>query len=447
MARGWAVARCELASFDGGIRRVEQIARPDRYRHLELPGSQQRRIVRGGGFSYAAASFGGGSLVQDCRAFNRLLSFDVERGILECEAGTTLGKVFQVAASRGWHLPVQPGYPEITVGGCIAADIHGKSQHADGNFRHWVRSLDLFHPDHGVLELDREREPGIFDLTCGGLGLTGQILSVRLQLARLPGRRLRIVRHRVPRFEETLALLAEHASRSAFLYSWHNFSAWGDGFGRGFVYSGSFIPGSSNAGQRRPRVIPIDSGRRGRGLPPALNGWTTAPFNHAYEVLQELGPRERDADLFEALFPVARRVVYFDLFGRRGFHEYQMIVSREAFPALASGLRRYARTHPTPIALASCKLFRGEQSQLRFDGDGVCLALDFARDSAGTRLAGALDGLVQELRGVPNVMKDSRLPREVVAACYPHYGAFRDGLRRFDPRRVYASEVSERLGL
>jgi len=375
-----------------------------------------------------------------------VLSFDVERGVLECEAGTTLGKVFRVSTSRGWHLPVQPGYPEITVGGCIAADVHGKNQYADGNFRQWVRSLELFHPDRGVLALDRESEPGIFDLTCGGLGLTGQILSVRLQLARLPGRRLRVVRQRIPRFEDALAVLEEHAPRAAFLYSWHNLSATGDGFGRGFVYSGSFLPGSPDAG-RGPRVTRIDSGRRGRGLPAALNAWTTAPFNHAYELLQALGPREQDADLFEVLFPVARRVVYFDLFGRRGFHEYQIIVPRDAFPTLARELRRYARTHPAPITLASCKLFRGEQSQLRFDGEGVCLALDFPRDSAGTLFAGALDGLVQELRGVPNIIKDSRLPREVVEACYPHYGAFRDELRQFDPRRVYASELSERLGL
>src|SRR5688572_15787363 len=109
----------ELVSFDGQVRRRQVVARPDRYRHLQALGSGQRRSVLGGGYSYAAAGFGAEeSLVQDCRAFDRILAFDEGQGLLECEAGTTLGKVHAVAGPRGWYLPVQPGYPRITIGGC-----------------------------------------------------------------------------------------------------------------------------------------------------------------------------------------------------------------------------------------------------------------------------------------------------------------------------------------
>lgn len=446
-ARGWATARRELASFDGGLRGVEEVARPDRYRLLEQVPEGRRRIVRGGGYSYAAASFGHGALVQDCRAFDRVLEFDTQSGLLRCEAGTPLGKVYALAARHGWYLAVQPGYPAITVGGCVAADVHGKNQYADGNFRNVVRSLRLFHPRHGVKVLSREAEPALFELTCGGFGLTGQILDVSLQLARLPGARVCLRRERLTRFEDTLALLEARAPQVAFQYTWHDLGGSGDRFGRGYLYSGDFLPGSLPS-EATPRVVAIDAGRRGRGLPVSLlNRATTRWFNRAYGLLQALEPPEREAGLFDFLFPVARRVVYFDLFGRPGFHEYQLLVPRESFEALAAALRELLRHRPTPVTLASCKLFRGEQTHLRFDGSGLCLALDFPRGAAGSALAAQLDQLLPTLGAVPNVMKDSRLPRGVVQACFPGYERFASALRQFDPERLYASELSERLGL
>jgi decaprenylphospho-beta-D-ribofuranose 2-oxidase len=437
-------ASIELVSFDGGVRRREAFMRPDRYRDLmSLPPSQPR-IVRGGGYSYVAAGFGGGGVVQDSRAFNRIVAFDESTGVLECEGATTLGKVFTVAAPRGWYLPVQPGYPGITIGGCIATDVHGKNQLKDGTFRQVVTSLDLYHPRHGVLRLDRETGGELLELTCGGLGLTGHILRARLQLARIPEGRVRLSRHRIACFEDTLTVLKAHAAADL-IYTWHAFTLRGGGFGRGFAYAGRFVPGTVDP---RPGLTrSVDARTRARFRVQLLNGATTPAFNLAYELWQSVQPAERDTSLFDALFPVARKVVYFELFGRTGFHEYQILVPHDRFPALGRSLREYLDRHRTPVTLASCKLFAGSQRYLRFEGTGLCLALDFPRGDAGSRFAVFLDGLVRDLGARPNVSKDSRLPREVVAACYPEYAAFRDSLRAFDPERVYRSEVSERLAL
>jgi decaprenylphospho-beta-D-ribofuranose 2-oxidase len=438
-------ASTDLVSFDGGVRRREALMRPDRYRDLMSLPPGQPRSVRGGGYSYAAAGFGGGGVVQDARAFNRIVAFDESTGLLECEGATTLGKVFTVAAPRGWYLPVQPGYPDITIGGCIATDAHGKNQLKDGAFRQVVTSLDLYHPRHGVLRLDRQTDGHLLELTCGGLGLTGHVLRARLQLARIPEGRVRIWRERIARFEDTLTILEAQAARADLIYTWHDFTSRGGGFGRGFAYAGRFVPGTADP--RPGRVRSVDARTRARFRVQLLNGATTRAFNRAYELWQFLHPAERDTGLFHALFPVARKVVYFELFGSAGFHECQILVPRDRFPALARSLREYLDRHRTPVTLASCKLFSGTQRYLRFEGPGLCLALDFPRGDAGMRFAAFLDGLVRDLGARPNVSKDSRLPRDVVAACYPEYEAFRDALRAFDPDRVYRSEVSERLGL
>jgi decaprenylphospho-beta-D-ribofuranose 2-oxidase len=438
-------ARMELVSFDGGVRGACEVERPDRYRQIEAVDPRRKRIVRGGGYSYAAAGFGGGALVQDVRAFDRVLAFDRASGALECEGGTTLGRVYEVARAAGFYLPVQPGYPRITVAGCVAADVHGKNQYRDGNFRRVVRRIRLFHPRRGVIALDRERDPGLFELTCGGLGLTGHILSVELQLARLPGRRVRVERIPIPRLEDTAAVLAEHAPRVDFVYTWHDLSRRGDAFGRGFAYTGGFVPGSD--GPPAEGCRPVDSGSRGRLRAQWLNRATAAPFNRAYAALQGFQGRAREMDLFAFLFPVAGKVAYFELFGRRGFHEVQVIVPAAAFADYARALKRHVEGARAPVTLASCKLFRGAPAHLRFDGDGVCVALDFPRGAAGARLAELLDGLARDMKTPVNVVKDSRLPRAVAAACHPGYEAFRAALARHDPERLYVSEVSERLGL
>lgn len=444
-ARGPGRARIELASFDGGVRGTHDVMRLDRYRHLEALGAHQPRIVRGGGYSYAAASFGGGAVVQDFRPFGRILALDETTGTLECEAGATLGRVFEVCEPRGWYLPVQAGYPGITIGGSIAADVHGKNQLRDGTFSRQVESLTLFHPRHGFVTASAQENAALFKSTCGGLGLTGHIVSARLRLTRLPGARAQVRRRRLDCIEDLLPVLEEAAARATFVYTWQNFTVRGRGFGRGYLYEGDFVPGTMRTSDFR--CTAINSANRGRYVFQALNGLTTSTFNLAYEALQRMSGSSVEIGLFQLLFPVAHKVAYFRLFGRKGFHECQLLIPRQDFARAAVRLREYLAANPVPVTLASAKLFHGERTALRFDGSGVCLALDFPRGAAGTRFATWLDGLARDVGALPNIIKDSRLGPETVRACYPEYDAVRNALQRFDPERLYRSELSERLGL
>jgi len=438
----------EFVSFDGAVRRSQQCVRPDRYRDLEAMPPFTPRIVRGGGYSYAPASMGGQAVVEENSAFNRILEMDAESGILECEGGTTLARVYDVAARKGWFLPVQPGYPLITVGGCVAADVHGKNQFRDGTFRRHVAGLRLFHPRHGILELSRTARPEVFDLTCGGFGLTGRIVTVRMQLEKLPGMHVRKFSHRIRNIEEAPALMEQYALQAASLYTWHNFSATGEHFGRGFLYGAEFVPGESHEGNHpKPRTAPIDSKARGELRFQFLNVHTIQLFNFAYELFQLASGNNVTIELFDFLFPISGKVFYYKLFGKKGFHEYQMIIPRAAFREVAQGIRHYLERDRVAICLASCKLFRGDQSLLRFDGNGVCLALDFPRDTNSEAFSSHLDRIITDCGGLPNIIKDSRLPQAVVRDCYREYDVFRGALRKFDPDRIYRSETSKRLEL
>ena len=277
--------------------------------------------VRGGGYSYAPASIGTDTLHIDMRAWKGVVDFDRASGLLEAEAGVSLGDVHRLATPAGWHLPSQPGYPEITLGGCIAGDVHGKNQHVAGNFRHCVRSIRLWHPDHGVQHL----APGDvgFELTMGGLGLTGVILSAVLQLDRLVSPVV-IVNTTPIRDAAGTAEALMSGPASLFSYTWQNFTC-RKRIGRGVAYTARYDETAVHRAGEDDRYTTLDPQHRGWPLR-VMYYPTIVALNTAYELSLRVGSTSRSVHLMDFLFPAARKATYFKMFGKTGFHETQILV-------------------------------------------------------------------------------------------------------------------------
>ena len=436
-----------LRSFDGGVTERTTFLRPDRYRMIEADLGSRPRIARGGGYSYAAASFGGGSLVLEMRRFNRILRFEPATRLVEIEAGTTLEELLALTAPRALWLPVQPGYPAITIGGCIAANVHGKNPHREGTFRRSVVDLTLFHPRLGTLRIDRENQPELFDLTCGGYGLTGVILAATLRLEPLPGWVASVERIPVASLIEGLDQIRERTETSAFAYTWHDGTPSAGIFGRGFVYGGTIPPGPPPQEGVVPRYRRLNASTRARLVVPLWGRLTTRLLGTGFRALEMMRPTRSEQPLFDAMFPFAHRGEYFLLYGRRGLAEYQALVSQGSIDEFLRELEREVLRVRPPVVLASMKLFRGEQRFLRFEGDGVCVTVNLVRSREGVGFLTVLDRLTLAVGGIPHIIKDSRLPAAVVAQSYPEYESFREHLRGHDPERLFRSDLSVRLGL
>jgi len=440
-----ATETAAFRSFDGGVCERAAFCRPDRYRMVEAAAESGPLIARGGGYSYAAASFGGGSLVVDMTRFDRVLRFAPERGLVEVEAGMRLDRLLAFTAPRGLILPVQPGYPAITVGGCLAANVHGKNPQREGAFRGCVEDLTLFHPRHGTLRIDREREPELFELTCGGYGLTGIVLSATLRLEPLRGGLVAVERVPIETLAEGLAQIHERTQSASFAYTWHGAPA-GGRFGRGLVYVGRLVEASPPRGEWVPRYRRLTAASRARLGVPVWAPGTSRLLGAFFGLAERLRPPS-EVLLFDALFPFARRGAYLLLYGRRGLAEYQALVPHAAAAEFLRALEQETLRFRAPVVMASLKLFRGEPGLLRFEGDGVCVTLDLVRSPEGLRFLERLDRLTLDASGLPHLVKDSRLPAAVVAASYPGHAAFRERRRRFDPDGLFRSELSTRLAL
>jgi decaprenylphospho-beta-D-ribofuranose 2-oxidase len=433
--------RTEFVSFDGSIRLTTVHQRPDRYRHLDNI-LDRTLIARGGGYAYSAASFGAKSCALEMTAFDRLLEFDPAKSLLKVEAGVRIIDVLKWATRRRLQLPVVPGYPLITIGGCIAADVHGKNPWRDGTFADWVRAVTIFHPDKGYLSVSSASDPALFDMTCGGFGLTGVIVDATLELTTLPATNVDMMFQIVRSLTEAVDRL--DASTEDFCYSWHDATP-GRSFGRGLMMSGRWRPGED--GDPSFRYRPMNAWTRA-ALPVRLwNSLTVSCANAFFYHMNGRWKRRRRINLLDAAFPLATNAAYLRGFGRAGLREFQILLDPVRIRPFIHAFEQLARRERPPLVMASVKRFQGRQRSLSPTGAGYLLAVDLLPGEAADRLMAKIDGLMLDMGGQPNLSKDSRIGPEVAARSIRHYATFAEGLRRYDPSRRFCSELSERIGL
>ena len=434
-----------LSSFDGTESAAGELVRPAHVRELaEALASAGSVIPRGSGLSYCNASAGAGARSVSSIGLDRVLDFDAAAGTVIVEPGVRIGELATVAVRHGWLPPVLPGHPAITVGGCVGFNVHGKSQCRGGNFVACVDELQLLHPDHGEIECSRSKEPELFELTVGGFGLTGFITQVKLRLQRLGPEGLRRRRLAAGNLVDAVEIMEAHLDDDA-VYSWNDVNRRGDAFGCGTVYAERYEATPRSAGGGSYGDLSAES--RMRPGWPLLGSWNARAFTRTFGILESLRPASETLPLARGLFPIHGKELYFRLFGRRGFREYQMLLPRSSWAFAVEALECLLGHHPVPTTLCSLKLFAGETTLLNFCGSGVCLTLDVPATPAALPLFAALDELVVELGGIVNLSKDGRIGEALVRRVFPGYEAFRERLRRFDPSCRFDSSLRRRIGV
>lgn len=441
--RGFALARARLRSFDRQFDVAVSVQQPDRYRLLDALPADQPRIARGSGVSYVAASFGANAVSVDMRSFNRLLAFDMRTGLLCVEAGACIGDVQRFLLPLGWYLPIAPGHPRASIGGCIAADVHGKNPARDGTFRSLVEELQLHVPGRGLFNLDTRDSSGLFAATCGGLGLSGTITRATLRLSR-PPRALALRRVLVDDLAQAARVLRE-AANAHVLYGWHDSRP--DHFGRGVIHVGL---------SDDEAVAPAFDASPRRDLPAHIAPWPWSAWNRGTINLANswLSHRWRRAGIeamavAKALFPLNDARRYFAAFGRAGLVELQWLIPHDRFDAFAAALGEcVARSQPR-IALISSKLFDGLPRGLAFDGRGIALAMHLPapREISQFAFYEQVGELAVAHGGRPNPIKDSTLDEALLRRAIGPFDAIRAELARHNSGRLFGSELTRRIGL
>lgn len=397
------------------------------------------RIPRGNGCSYGDAALSA-ELVSS-RWLDELISLDPDRGILRCQAGTTLDTLTRLLLPRGWLPPVLPGTARVTVGGAVAADIHGKNHHLDGCISDHIEELTLLTGEGETITCSATQRPEVFHASCGGMGLTGHITEVALRLRRVPGPMIhqRVLRSR--NLSETLTLLARH-HEARYSVAWLDSLTGGSAKGRGAVMLGEHVAAP-------PEPMPDDTRLSIPFSTPSwlLNRYSMALFNTAqYHRLHRQQYRMVHAHRY--FFPLDSVANWNRLYGRKGFLQYQFVVpDASAEETIRDVLRRTRRLGVGSFLTVLKRTGPANNNPLSFPLSGYTLALDFKYHPDLLPVLDTLDEVILEAGGRVYLAKDARLSQQAFQRMYPRWEEFATVRRALGAHHHFHSLLSRRLGL
>tara|TARA_Y100000816_G_scaffold291148_1_gene281622 strand:- start:1496 stop:2824 length:1329 start_codon:yes stop_codon:yes gene_type:complete len=433
-----------LTSFDKSYSANIFFNKPDKYREIEkLSKSNQNIITTGSNYSYAPIGFDKNSTSLDLSSFNRVLDFNVDKKEITVEAGLKIYDFLKFTLKYNLWLPQVPGYPFITLGGIVATNSHGKSCGTHGTVRKSIKNIKLFHKNNGWLNLSDYENKEIFDLTIGGFGLTGTIVSITFKLTEIESGVFETHAEEVKSFSDCYKKISNEKDQNTFTYSWNRADNLKN-FGNGFIYKNKLKKNSKNNNYLRT----IEQKRISNFLPLSLwNSLSLNLVNNIYYKVQKMKKKKLNEDLVQVIFPYIGRESYFKFFGPKGFIESQLLVPSNNVEVFMDEFLNIFKKHTPIITLFSLKNMQGEHKNLRFEDNSVCISFDFTNTKKNIEFMILVDKLCIKYKAIPSIIKDSRLDKKTVSACYVQYEDFKDRLKKYDNKRVYQSAISNKLGL
>lgn len=443
--------KCQSSFNAYPIERPERVLRPESYAELKPSQLIFSIIARGFGGSYGDAALNAQGEIILTNRLNRFLEFDEHKGILSVESGISLAKILDLIVKRGWFLPVMPGTAEVSLGGCIATDIHGKNHSYAGSLGQHVISLELIIATGAKINCSPKVMPELFWATIGGMGLTGIIGIVTLQLKRIETAYMKVQHQVVHNLKKILEDLGQ--DDNDFEYS----VAWLDSLNRPFSHG--VIMKAKHADLLE---LPITQQKHAFSTPKysSFNCLYTLSYSLLYPIFVKFFNKvyyyylaKKDQTFLQTyhdyFFPLDRIRNWPRLYGKKGFIQYQCAIPAKFSYSAIKDILETLHKHKHPIYLAVLKRLGQENlAPLSFPLPGFTLALDIPIYNGKLfTCLDILDEIVINAGGRVYLAKDARLKPKAFRDMYKRYPEWLTTKQHWDPNNRFSSSLSRRLNL
>lgn len=400
----------------------------------------EQNICYGNGRSYGDSALS--QTIIHRRTNDLFIDFNEQSGLLRCQAGVTLDEIIKAFMPRGWFLKVTPGTKYITVGGAVAADVHGKNHHIDGCFSNCVQSIRLLQADGSIVQCSKTHNRELFEASCGGMGLTGVILDVSFYLKRVNSIHIEQTLVKNDNLKQTFEAFEQYREQP-YSVAWIDCLAGDENLGRSLLTVGDFADdGVLQPKPEKKLSVPFF-------LPGAvLNKWSIKAFNLLYFHKVRKRTSRQKVSFNSFFYPLDNINNWNRMYGRKGFVQYQFILPKAvSFAGLQQILQTISQSGMASF-LAVLKLYGPSNANwLSFPLEGYSLALDFKIQTGLFELLDRLDQMVLKYQGRIYLAKDSRVSKAVFEQGYPNIERFRSLRKERQMTAKFNSAQSNRLGI
>ena len=409
-------------------------------------------IVRGMGRSYGDASLNS-KLIVDSKSFNDFILFNRTTGELIVEAGTSFDAILRKMGGSGWFLPVVAGTKYISVGGAIAANIHGKNHHTSLSLVNHINWISVLLADGSVVRCSKTQNSDLFYATCGGQGLTGVILYASFQLKKYETTVIRQKNESCNDLHELIYKLKQANENSEYTVAWVDLV---NRCFKGLVFSGDFISDEELSSFKNLYLLGYDNCKPPLlGVPfyspsALINKLSISSFNNLYYKVNTLKKHCFHTTVDKFFFPLDALKHWNRLYGPKGFIQYQFVIPEEETAMLQRIISFIKKSNfNTPLAvLKICGDDPAYHGSLSFCKKGLSLAMDFKYSEKLLCVLDKVDDLVAKAGGRVYLAKDSRMKACAFREMYGNsVEEFMEIKAKYDPQNRFTSLLSERLKL
>jgi FAD/FMN-containing dehydrogenase len=417
--------------------------------------------ARGAGRSYNDAALIGGGIVLDMRGMNAITAWDAKSGLITAQPGATLEQIWHKVEPDGWWPPVVSGTMTTTLGGCLAANIHGKNNFRMGPIGEHVVEFTAVLPTGAEVTCSPKKNGDLFYSMISGLGMLGIFTSVTMQMKRIYSGLLSVDAFPVRNLHEHLNSLLEGAPNHNYIVGWLDGTASGKSLGRGQIHATRYLKEGEDPNPQETMKV------ANQILPPLIFGVFPKSLLHYFmsPFMNNLGAwgintAKYIASLRKHTFRQSHAAFHFLLdyvpnwelsYGRSGLIQYQSFVPKETAEDAWKEVLNLSLKNGLPSYLGVTKRHRPDQFLLTHAVDGFSLAMDFKVTKGNRAKLGAMlqefDKIILQAGGRFYFAKNSETTAKTAQAFYGQetLEKFKKLKKRCDPHGLLESDLYRRI--